>query len=209
MTYNPFATNSFSVVGSPAQSALLPVSQNMSTFGSVSSDIEGRIITGAVNSTAGWGDMRGEYFNNYALNAMQTFNITATIEPSGTGDGRVIGYGLYLRDGSKIHWFGTRDLGTTGGNMGLLGYSTDSFGGVWDDGAGTPTNAHAIRGFRIRQDATTRYFEYSFSSGGYGPWISWATRTKTHILIPFQFGWFGYFGSAGGNVKLRYLRVTS
>lgn len=210
MTYNPFATNTFSVIGSPSQPTLSAVPQNLTTFATVSSDIEGRTITGAVNSTSGWGDMRAEYFTNYALNSMSTFSITATIEPSGTGDGRVIGYGLYLRDGSgKNHWFGTRDLGSTGGNMGTLTYTTDSFGGVADDGTGTPTNAHLIRSFRIRQDATTRYFDYSYGLNGQGPWTSWSTKTRTHFLIPFQVGWFGYFSSNGGNVKLRYFRVSS
>lgn len=209
MTWSAYSVQNISTAGTALQPSEITVAQNLSTFGVITSDLEGKWITGLSGSTSGWADMRGEYFDNYLLDTYSTYSITLSIEPRTTGNGTAIGYGLYLRDGTgKIHWFGTRDLGVTGGNLGLLTYTTNSFGGVLDDGTGTPTTAHNIRSFRVRQDLTTRYFDYSYTVGNSGPWTNFATRTKNYHLTPNRIGWFGYFGSSGGSVRLRYFRFS-
>lgn len=209
MTWSAFASNRFSAIGTSRQQSEVTIPQNLSTFGVLSSDPDGRTMTGLAGSTAGWADMRAEYFDGYALDTLGSYSVTVTLEPESTGNSTVIGYGLYMRDGTgKLYWFGTRDLTTTGGNVGVITYTTNSFGGVTDDGTSAVTNAHNIRSFRIRQDTTNRYMDYSFATGGQGPWTTFATRTKTHHLTPNRIGWFAYFGSSGGKVKLTNMKFT-
>lgn len=178
----------------PPSTGLTNTALGTAAFTSFAGD---RVLT--VPSAAG-DNLRGEYLN---LASPTNFASTAYIEANAFARANLLASGLMLRDnaGKSVLFGPTFNTGAGSLSVSAAKFNSDTAGAGYYN---TPANiANLPSWFRIRNDGTSFYLEYSYDGN-----FNW-TQVFSGALgfTPTKIGW-GASYSAGGTAKLRLRSLT-
>lgn len=166
----------------------------------VAADKGGRLLT--MPSAAGE-NFRIEY---RTLSPTSNYTITAHLEYSFTDLTNYVRGGLVVRDSSsgKIIYFGPTYNG--GFNIYVMSYVSPTVGDTLYSNRLVSSMQGLPNRYRIRDDGTTRYYEYSYN--GFD-WLLFYSHGRTTYITPDNYGW-GGLNSSGtiSYVRLRSLALT-
>lgn len=139
---------------------------------------------------------RGFEEYNTSVQLLANFSVSMSVESAAFNVQpnlvSVVGLSFFLRDA-----FTGRKVGISLDNWGVDNTYMRSFRSDAADHTGGwyGKNGHLVRGFRIRDDGTTRYYDLGFSDSIHGglTYQNWTSIARTdHTSGPYYFGWTGY-----------------
>lgn len=157
-------------------------------------------------------------FSEYTTSVTLTSNFTFTcIMSTGFFDGAATGvvgfqwgWGIYLRDlNGRTVSIGTSSISTTNGYLAVERSGETAYWANWAYGS---SNKY-LRGFRIRDDGVTRYFDVGFGDleSSSLAFRNFTTTARTsHTTGPFNPGWTGNMYTNGymGDIQLSRFSIT-
>lgn len=175
--------------------------------GSVTSDVNGRVI----NLTAGTADMRGEFRTaSISTNFTATFYFDIMAFPIVNN----LGSGIVLKAAASapiIHFGMQTDTGLgTGFNLGVTLWSNFTTFSAHYARTSISTMQGMPNWLRIRDNATTRFYEFSYNGI---EWWTYFSHARTTGVTPDQIGWglsaFNSGGAYTASIRLRHLSGVS
>ena len=162
---------------------------------SIAADKDGRVLTAP--STGSY-SLTGEY---QSLSPTTNYTAVAHITVSRVLNAQYTFSGLVLRDGDgQMITYGPTRSNSNGGGLTVYQWTNATTVSSPLNDLAISTNPLLIPTWlRIRDDATTRYFEYSFN--GYD-WITQFSGTRTTFLTATLIGW-GASNTSGSSIDVR------
>lgn len=185
-------------LGTPPSSSWSTTTLGSATF---AADKGGRLLT--IPSAAGE-NFRIEY---RTLSPTSNYTATAYFEFSFTDLANYVRAGLIVRDSAsgKIIYFGPTYNGATGGfNIYVMSYSSPTAGDTLYSNRTVAAMQALPNWYRIRDNATTRFYEYSYNGLD---WLLFYSHTRTSYITPDNYGW-GGINSSGTTSYVRLRSLT-